>query len=110
MPNREVVLSAPLRTAIGTFGGALKETTATELGVTAVRAVLARSKLDHVAEMDKALQFPGVSNAWTMPIKALSSQPLALVVPDDEPGVGFLDGPGRRDLAAQATFKPRKRS
>src|SRR5262249_48302453 len=23
-----------------------------------------------VAEMDKALQFPGVSNAWTMPIKA----------------------------------------
>jgi acetyl-CoA C-acetyltransferase len=47
MPNREVVLSAPLRTAIGTFGGALKETTATELGATAVRAVLARSKLDH---------------------------------------------------------------
>jgi acetyl-CoA C-acetyltransferase len=39
MPNREVVLSAPLRTAIGTFGGALKETTATELGATAVRAV-----------------------------------------------------------------------
>src|SRR2546426_4626555 len=23
-----------------------------------------------VAEMDKALQFPGISNAWTMPIKA----------------------------------------
>ena len=23
-----------------------------------------------VAEMDKALQFPGVTNAWTMPIKA----------------------------------------
>src|SRR4030095_16831642 len=22
-----------------------------------------------IAEMDKALQFPGVSNAWTMPIK-----------------------------------------
>ncbi|MFX8875785.1 hypothetical protein ABTM97_19660, partial [Acinetobacter baumannii] len=22
------------------------------------------------AEMDRALQFPGVSNAWTMPIKA----------------------------------------
>ncbi len=47
MPNRDVVLSAPLRTAIGTFGGALNETTATELGATAVRAVLARSKLDH---------------------------------------------------------------
>ena len=25
---------------------------------------------DLVAEMDKAMQFPGVSNAWTMPIKA----------------------------------------
>src|SRR5262249_54644875 len=23
-----------------------------------------------IAEMDKSLQFPGVSNAWTMPIKA----------------------------------------
>jgi Cu(I)/Ag(I) efflux system membrane protein CusA/SilA len=23
-----------------------------------------------IAEMDSALQFPGVSNAWTMPIKA----------------------------------------
>ncbi|HRE18154.1 MAG TPA: hypothetical protein PLW86_13975, partial [Rhodocyclaceae bacterium] len=23
-----------------------------------------------IAEMDKALQFPGVANAWTMPIKA----------------------------------------
>ncbi len=23
-----------------------------------------------IAEMDRALQFPGVSNAWTMPIKA----------------------------------------
>ena len=23
-----------------------------------------------IAEMDKALQFPGISNAWTMPIKA----------------------------------------
>jgi Cu(I)/Ag(I) efflux system membrane protein CusA/SilA len=23
-----------------------------------------------IAELDKALQFPGVANAWTMPIKA----------------------------------------
>lgn len=47
MPHRTVVLSAPVRTAIGTFGGGLKETPATELGATAIRAVLARSKLDH---------------------------------------------------------------
>ncbi|MBC7468242.1 MAG: efflux RND transporter permease subunit, partial [Ramlibacter sp.] len=32
------------------------------------RAGLTTDKL--IAEMDKALQFPGVSNAWTMPIKA----------------------------------------
>jgi Cu(I)/Ag(I) efflux system membrane protein CusA/SilA len=32
------------------------------------RAGMTTEKL--VAEMDKALQFPGVSNAWTMPIKA----------------------------------------
>ena len=47
MSNQSVVISAPLRTAIGTFGGSLKETPATELGATAIRAVLARSKLDH---------------------------------------------------------------
>ena len=47
MPRRAVVLSSPVRTAIGTFGGVLKETPATELGATAVRAVLARTKLDH---------------------------------------------------------------
>jgi len=32
------------------------------------RAGMTTEKL--IAEMDKALQFPGVSNAWTMPIKA----------------------------------------
>jgi acetyl-CoA C-acetyltransferase len=46
MPHPTVVLSVPVRTAIGTFGGSLKETPATELGATAVRAVLARTKLD----------------------------------------------------------------
>ncbi len=46
MPHRTVVLIAPARTAIGTFGGSLKATPATELGATAIRAVLARTKLD----------------------------------------------------------------
>jgi acetyl-CoA C-acetyltransferase len=46
MAHRSVLLSAPVRTAIGTFGGSLKETPATELGATAIRAVLARAKLD----------------------------------------------------------------
>ena len=49
MPHRPVVLSTPVRTAIGTFGGSLKEVSAAQLGATAVRAVLARTKLDHAA-------------------------------------------------------------
>ncbi len=46
MSAREVVLCHPVRTAIGGFNGALKATPATELGAAAVRATLARSKLD----------------------------------------------------------------
>ena len=47
MSQREVVLCAPVRTAIGTFNGSLKAVPATELGATVIRATLARSKLDH---------------------------------------------------------------
>src|ERR671933_2478684 len=39
----EVVVSTPLRTAIGTFGGTLKDIPATELGATVVREVLSRA-------------------------------------------------------------------
>jgi acetyl-CoA C-acetyltransferase len=46
MPAREVVLSYPVRTAIGTFNGTLKATPATELGAAVVRTTLRRSKLD----------------------------------------------------------------
>ncbi|WP_119421848.1 acetyl-CoA C-acetyltransferase [Desertibaculum subflavum] len=45
MTRPEVVLCHPVRTAIGTYGGSLKATSATELGATAVKAVLDRSKL-----------------------------------------------------------------
>jgi acetyl-CoA C-acetyltransferase len=41
--DQEIVISTPLRTAIGTFGGALKDVPASELGATATRAVLERS-------------------------------------------------------------------
>lgn len=41
----EIVVSAPLRTAIGTFGGLLKDTPATDLGATVAREVLSRSGL-----------------------------------------------------------------
>ena len=43
---REAVICIPLRTPIGTYGGALKSTPATELGAVAIRAVMARSGLD----------------------------------------------------------------
>ncbi|MFN7223050.1 MAG: thiolase family protein [Paracoccaceae bacterium] len=44
--NREAVICAPVRTPIGTYNGALKSTPATELGATAIHAVLTRSGLD----------------------------------------------------------------
>lgn len=45
MSQREVLLCAPVRTAIGAFGGALKDTPASELGAVAVREALGRSGL-----------------------------------------------------------------
>jgi acetyl-CoA C-acetyltransferase len=45
MNHREVVICHPVRTAIGTYGGSLKEVPAPELGATAIRAVLARAGL-----------------------------------------------------------------
>lgn len=46
---REVVICAPVRTAIGTYNGSLKATPATELGATVVRETLRRAKLDPAA-------------------------------------------------------------
>ena len=45
MANREVVICSPVRTAIGTYGGTLKDTAAVDLGAVAVRATLERAKL-----------------------------------------------------------------
>lgn len=45
MPNREVVLCAPVRTAIGTYGGSLKSVPVAELGAVAIRESLARAGL-----------------------------------------------------------------
>lgn len=46
MSTREVVLCAPVRTAIGTYGGSLRSTPATALGSVVVKATLERTKLD----------------------------------------------------------------
>jgi len=45
MANKEVVICSPVRTAIGTYGGTLKDMTAVDLGAVAVRATLERAKL-----------------------------------------------------------------
>jgi acetyl-CoA C-acetyltransferase len=43
--SRSVVFAEPVRTAIGTFGGSLKEVAAPDLGAAAIRAALARARL-----------------------------------------------------------------
>jgi acetyl-CoA C-acetyltransferase len=45
MPNTEVVLCHPVRTAIGTYGGSLKSIAATALGAAAIAETLRRSRL-----------------------------------------------------------------
>ncbi|MGH8668482.1 MAG: acetyl-CoA C-acyltransferase family protein [Burkholderiales bacterium] len=46
MSNREVVVVSGVRTAIGDYGGALKEMPATRLGAAAIREAVARAKVD----------------------------------------------------------------
>ena len=42
----EIVISTPLRTAVGTFGGTLKEIPATDLGATVAKEVISRSGIE----------------------------------------------------------------
>ncbi|MFM7003081.1 MAG: acetyl-CoA C-acyltransferase, partial [Limnohabitans sp.] len=44
--SREVVVVSGVRTAIGTFGGSLKDITPTELGAQVVREALKRANTD----------------------------------------------------------------
>jgi len=45
MPTHDVVLCAPLRTAIGTYGGTLKDMPAPKLGAASLRATLEKAEL-----------------------------------------------------------------
>ncbi|WP_273183664.1 thiolase family protein [Hyphomonas adhaerens] len=45
MPRPDPVICTPMRTAIGTFGGSLKDVPAADLGATAIRATLVRAGL-----------------------------------------------------------------
>jgi len=49
MSTRQVVLCNPVRTAIGTYGGSLKEVTAPDLGAVVIRETLERSGLPGTA-------------------------------------------------------------
>ena len=44
--NGEIVISTPLRTGIGTFGGSLKDIPATDLGATVGKEVLSRAGIE----------------------------------------------------------------
>jgi acetyl-CoA C-acetyltransferase len=44
--SRSVVLATPVRTAIGTFGGSLKEVSASDLGAVAIGAAVERAGLE----------------------------------------------------------------
>ena len=45
MFKTNVVICSPVRTAIGTYGGTLKDMPAADIGAVAIRATLERSKL-----------------------------------------------------------------
>jgi len=49
MSNREVVVVSGVRTAIGDYGGALRDMPATRLGAVAIREAVARAKVDPAA-------------------------------------------------------------
>src|SRR6266849_637789 len=57
MSNREVVVVSGTRTAIGDYGGALKDLAATRLGAVAIKEAVARAKVDpaRVAAVDAGL-------------------------------------------------------
>src|SRR6186713_1523034 len=46
MPNKEVFIVAAVRTPMGSFGGALKDLSATELGAIAIKAAVEKAGID----------------------------------------------------------------
>jgi acetyl-CoA C-acetyltransferase len=52
--GNEIVISTPLRTAIGTFGGSLKDVPAVDLGATVGKEVISRSGIDG-EQVDQAI-------------------------------------------------------
>ena len=59
MTSRSVVFAEPVRTAIGTFGGSLKDVPVPDLGATAIRAAVSRAGVrpDEVETVVMAMWF-----------------------------------------------------
>jgi len=53
--NREVVVLSAVRTAVGTYGGALKDKTPAQLGVAVTKEALSRSKVDISKDIDQVV-------------------------------------------------------
>jgi len=53
--NREVVVLSAVRTAVGTYGGALKDKTPAQLGVAVTKEALIRSKVDISKDIDQVV-------------------------------------------------------
>ena len=47
---REVAIVNPLRTAVGSFGGSLKDVAAAELGAIVIKAILEQTGVEQMAE------------------------------------------------------------
>ncbi len=110
MATREIVLCAPVRTAIGTYGGALKDMAAPDLGAVAIREALQRAGVagDDVAtlvmgnviqagvKMNPARQ-AGVKSGLPVAVPAMTvnrvcgSGAQAIVTAAAEIGLGLID-------------------
>ena len=73
MAHREVVICSPVRTAIGTYGGSLKDMPVVDLGAAVVRATLAHANVPSnkvsTVVMGNVIQAAGTSTG-TPPLMA----------------------------------------
>ena len=53
MTSRSVVIAEPVRTAIGAFGGTLKDLPASDLGAVAIRAAVERARAQARGDRDR---------------------------------------------------------
>src|SRR5687767_7874505 len=100
--NREIWIVGAKRTAFGTFGGALKDKSATELAVEASKAALAQSKLS-AADIDHTV-FGNVQQTSADAIYHARHVGLRAGVPEDRPAlnVNRLCGSGFQAIVTGA--------